>query len=270
MSIPINRYQVPEFNLDVSLGRVEGHKTLNFAGIRTNQSIASGSITIWDAGELEGSSGNISFLSSASNMWIASTNVADTQPILIQGLSNDYTEIEEVVVLSGQTAVSLLNSYRHILFCRVASPTATLGDVYIASSSSFTLGIPVDLTTIQSKILAGKGVTRNGFTVIPKGYKGVLLSLSGTTDASTKPADIELWIKNPNIVEFNPFSYSVSPGFGPLNFSLPSLGSIEFAGQKTFLLSVGTIVEAKSTAIANNTKVLFAADIMLIEDRFLV
>lgn len=258
----------PPWQYDIGYGRVPGASLHLLIGQRDQQQIASGSITIWDAAENEGDNGNIVFLDSNSNIWISSTSTLDTNvAILIQGLDEEFNQQQEVVVTNGQTPVQLSQPYRFIQTAINVGGNVNVGNIYISATAAHTLGVPNDVTKIQSKILPTLGVTHNGFFIVPKGKAAAAIAIRGNTDTSTKPSEISTWARlQDDGVFFQLVKYSISPSFAQFIFPVP-IGTTEFVGINSTAQGEGSIVEYKSEAVSNNTNVLFAVDFVVSDVR---
>ena len=95
--------------------------------------------------------------SSAAGPWsISSTNAADTQPVRILRLINDY-EIDVIeITLTGQTPVPLPDSTIRILKLKnISNPGASFaGDIYLYETGTATGGIPDVITDTRAYVSA--------------------------------------------------------------------------------------------------------------------
>ena len=263
--VPPRRSPSPGYEYDVAMGRVEGVHPAYLTTYRANQSTISGSITIWDATESEGDSGNIQFLSSLSDIWLASNNASDTEVYArVDGLDNEYNEISEVIQLQGQTPVKLNSQLQYVqLVTLMSQGVLNVGDVYVNAASAFTAGVPDDVTKIQSKIKAGMGMTHNGWLIIPKGMMAVAIGVGSNTDAPDKPAQVSVRVRPPGYGFFLTTAiYNIAPSFNEVGSALP-LGSNSFAGERRKEFAAGSIIEVRSKASANSTNVFFNIDFIL-------
>lgn len=154
-------------DLAISRGHSQGYRTLYKFGY--NPDVDTQEETVW------GNSGDYVWLDSAVTMFVSSTSADDTgtgtgaRTILIQGLDEDYNEIEETITLSGQTQVATQLSYLRIYrsFVTLAgSNEGTSGVIYIGSSGA-TGGVPN--TTVYASISIGNQTQIAAYTV-PAGY----------------------------------------------------------------------------------------------------
>jgi len=154
-------------DLAISRGHSIGYRTLYKFGY--NPDVDTQEETVW------GNAGNYIWLDSAVNMFVSSTSVNDSgtgtgaRTILIQGLDENYNEIEETITLNGQTQVTTQLSYLRIYrsFVTLAgSNEGTSGVIYIGSSGS-TGGVPN--SSVYASISIGNQTQIAAYTV-PAGY----------------------------------------------------------------------------------------------------
>lgn len=154
-------------DLAISRGHSQGYRTLYKFGY--NPDVDTQEETVW------GNAGDYVWLDNAVTMFVSSTSANDTgtgtgaRTILIQGLDEDYNEIEETITLSGQTQVATQLSYLRIYrsFVTLAgSDEGTSGVIYIGSSGA-TGGVPN--TTVYASVSIGNQTQIAAYTV-PAGY----------------------------------------------------------------------------------------------------
>lgn len=154
-------------DLAISRGHSIGYRTLYKFGY--NPDVDTVEETVW------GNAGNYVWLDSAVTMFVSSTSANDTsdgigaRTILIQGLDEDYNEIEETITLNGQTQVTTQLSYLRVYraFVTLAgSNEGTSGVIYIGSSGA-TGGVPN--STVYASISIGNQTQIAAYTV-PAGY----------------------------------------------------------------------------------------------------
>ena len=154
-------------DLAISRGHSQGYRTLYKFGY--NPDVDTQEETVW------GNSGDYVWLDSAVTMFVSSTSADDNgtgtgaRTILIQGLDEDYNEIEETITLNGQTQVATQLSYLRIYrsFVTLAgSDEGTNGVIYIGSSGA-TGGVPN--TTVYASVSIGNQTQIAAYTV-PAGY----------------------------------------------------------------------------------------------------
>ena len=154
-------------DLAISRGHSIGYRTLYKFGY--NPDVDTQEETVW------GNAGNYIWLDSAVTMFVSSTSANDSgtgigaRTILIQGLDENYNEIEETITLNGQTQVATQLSYLRVYrsFVTLAgSNEGTSGVIYIGSSGA-TGGVPN--STVYASISIGNQTQIAAYTV-PAGY----------------------------------------------------------------------------------------------------
>lgn len=139
--------------------------------------------TVWSHG------GNYPWLSNSSNMYVSSTSVDDSssgtgsKTIIIEGLDENYKEIQETLALNGQTQVVTQNAYLrvHRAFVGLAGSSGTSqGTIYVGSSGS-TGGVP------DGEVYADLGLgnqTQLAAYTVPAGYSLYVDDLNFTAGLS--------------------------------------------------------------------------------------
>ena len=101
---------------------------------------------------------NYAFPTSAAQMTLVSTNVADTAvTVLIIGLDSEYNIIQETKTLTGTTPITTDNTYFRIndMVCTVGN---AVGDITLSVGAN-----------VYAKILAGTGRDQKAVYTVPKG-----------------------------------------------------------------------------------------------------
>jgi hypothetical protein len=154
-------------DLAISRGHTLGYRTLYKFGY--NPDVDTTEETVW------GNAGDYIWLDNAVTMFVSSTSANDSgtgigaRTILIQGLDEDYNEIEETITLNGQTQVATQLSYLRVYrsFVTLAgSNEGTSGVIYIGSSGA-TGGVPN--SSVYASISVGNQTQIAAYTV-PAGH----------------------------------------------------------------------------------------------------
>jgi len=154
-------------DLAISRGHTLGYRTLYKFGY--NPDVNGDEETVWEQG------GDYPWLDSAVTMFVSSTSVNDTSggsganTILIQGLDENYVEIEETITLNGQTQVATQLSYLRVYraFVTLAGSSGTSGGTIYIGSSGATGGVPNG--TVYANLGIGNQTQIAAYTV-PAGY----------------------------------------------------------------------------------------------------
>jgi len=144
------------FNLRASMGHVTNGTPVFVYG--NNPDVQSAEETIWYHG------GIYLYPTSAIQMSVSSDDATATCQVMINGLDADYMPINEVVTLTGQTAVTTTKSYLRIQNAYViADPTTQ--NIYIGTGT-VTAGVPA---TVYEMIHDGHNRTESGRFTVPAG-----------------------------------------------------------------------------------------------------
>ena len=169
-------------DLAIARGFTKGHRSLYKFGY--NPDVNGEEETVWAQG------GNMTYPTSAVTMFVSSTSVNDANggtganSILIQGLDENYDEIEETVLLNGQTQVATQLAYLRVYraFVTLAGTGGTSGGTIYIGSSGATGGVPN--TTVYANLSFGNQTQIAAYTV-PAGYTLYLDDINFTAALST-------------------------------------------------------------------------------------
>ena len=142
------------FQLRAAMGHITNGTTVFISG--NNPDIQLSEETVWYQG------GIYSYPASAIQMSVSSDDAAATSQVMINGLDANYLPINEIVTLTGQTAVTTIKSYLRIQNAYVlANPTS--GSIYIGTGT-VTAGVPA---TVYERIFDGHNRTESGRYTVP-------------------------------------------------------------------------------------------------------
>ena len=168
-------------DLAIARGHTPGYRALYKFGY--NPDVNGTEETVWAQG------GNYPWIDNAVTMFVSSSSVNDASggtganTIIIQGLDEDYNEIEETVVLNGQTQVATQLSYLRVYraFVTLAGSSGTSGGTIYIGSSGATGGVPNG--TIYANLGLGNQTQIAAYTV-PAGYTLYLDDINFTAGIS--------------------------------------------------------------------------------------
>lgn len=200
---------------EIAKGNIPGHRMLYIHGFANN--IGQTESLIWPL------SRPIVFSDTPSNLYISSSNAADSQLVFVSWLDDQYIENSSVVQLTGQTPVLIGFGLRVNNAFTVSTP-GTLGDVYLTNENNHVAGVPVNLDSVIAyygfKLQSSSGVV---YTV-PAGHTA--FGLSGYFSAS-KGKDYDfLWnVRNPvqGLPSINTNVLSVYENTVEVNFQYTSI-----------------------------------------------
>lgn len=161
------------FEFQVGKGEIGWHSVLHIFGF--NSDIDTGSEeAVWRAG------GTIPYLAAPVAMTVSSSSADDTalgtgaRTVYIKGINGTGGETEEIVTLTGQTAVNTVHTYRFIQQLTVmtaGSGGVNAGVIYIGTGT-VTLGVPA---VVHNIIAIGENNSLTGSWVCPTGYTGYIV-----------------------------------------------------------------------------------------------
>ena len=168
------------FELQVSRGQIQGHKTLFKFG---NNSDINGSLeTIWSHGGL------YVYPAAATAMKVSSSSANDdasgtgARTVVVSGLDQNYNEASETVELDGQTEVLTTTTFIRVFRAYVAtagSGGTAAGTIYVGTGT-VTAGVPA---TVYAEIALGENQTTMALWTVPAGY--TLYITGGTFSAAS-------------------------------------------------------------------------------------
>ena len=167
-------------DLAIARGHTQGYRALYKFGY--NPDVNGTEETVWSEG------GNYVWLDNAVTVFVSSSSANDTDggtganTITIQGLDEDYNEIEESITLNGQTQVATQLSYLRVYraFVTLAGSSGTSGGTIYLGSSGATAGVP---NTVYANLGLGNQTQIAAYTV-PAGYTLYLDDINFTAGIS--------------------------------------------------------------------------------------
>jgi len=217
----ISRYGKTEpFEVQVSRGQIAWHKSVIVFGF--NGDIDSSPETIWPAG------GIITYPSAALQLKVSSSNANDAangtgaRTVYLAGLDANHNEIEEIVTLNGQTAVTTTKSYLHINEAYVTSAgsgNSAAGSIYFGTGI-VTSGVPA---TIYDIIAYDYNKRVTGSYTVPAGYTGYMMQgLFSTGQAGGSNAVTgRLMVRGTNDIRLTSAIVTLNNGAADYKFELP-------------------------------------------------
>lgn len=128
---------------------------------------------IWDGGAVPKT---YTYLTSASALYISSSDAGDDQDYKIQGLDANWQIQEATVTANGKTFIAITGTWIRIFRVSNEGTTDNAGDIYVSSDNTDAggNGIPDTVSTIKAKITIGNNQTLMALYTVPAGYTGFL------------------------------------------------------------------------------------------------
>lgn len=208
------------FELQVSRGQIENHTPVVVFGY--NSDIDSAAETVWPHG------GILLSPTTAIQLSVSSASANDTsagtgaRTVFLSGLNSNHEQIQEIVTLNGQTAVTTVNSYLHINNCYVVTTGSLLsaaGIIYFGTGT-VTAGVPA---TIYDVIEYDYNSRLTGSYTIPAGYTGYVSQgmFSVGQQAGSNPVVGRLITRNGNDVARTAAVVTINNGTADYVFEYP-------------------------------------------------
>lgn len=119
-------------------------------------------------------------------MFISSSQGADDQVIIVQGLDANWVAQTDSATLNGQNQVrvgAVGTKWIRVFRAWINSTSATTGDVYIAQTGALTGGIPNTASEIKAKIMKEDQQTLMAIWSVPAGQTAFIVSWYVSTSA---------------------------------------------------------------------------------------
>ena len=149
--------QYEDFPLQVSRNQIMGHQTVAIFGYTSGIGNTTTPQTIWE-GANNATQNNYTYLSTASQLTLVSTNSADTGVVFVSGLDSKFNLLSEMITLTGTSAVTTVNSYLRVN-----------GLYYTNGANVGTITAKVG-TTAYGYINPGFGQSQMGIYTVPNGF----------------------------------------------------------------------------------------------------
>lgn len=104
---------------------------------------------------------------SGETMYISSNNTLDTMPIRVQGLDENFKEKEEVVIMQGQTRITLGGKWSRINRVFNDDTDDVAGNIFVYTGGDNTLGEPNSASDVKAIIENGHNQTMQAVYTVP-------------------------------------------------------------------------------------------------------
>jgi hypothetical protein len=165
--------------LAVAMGLIPGTSSMNKFG--ENPEVATGTDPedIWDYGGL------YTFSTTADIDQVSSSDDGDTQDVTFIGLGDDWSEVTQIVTLTGQTPATLDTPLRRIYRGYNSNATDFVGDIYVTTNgATLSSGVPTVANTVRCMIRGANNQTLMCIYTVPAGKTAYFMSgyvaMSGT------------------------------------------------------------------------------------------
>lgn len=177
-----------DFTVEVALGNIPNYSNgTKFGSVRSIDAADPTPITVWRPADAGSSFARKTFATVAANLWVASTDNADTATLtlVVNDAANNLTTT--TVTLTGNTPVDTGVSALDCNTAFVSGTDETLaGDVWITNNNNFTAGgVAADPTEVQAFIPAADGRTQQATYRVPASTTMVVKNVHASVTAGT-------------------------------------------------------------------------------------
>jgi hypothetical protein len=140
--------------------------------------------------------GDYTFPSDAGEtMYISSNNDNDTMPIRVQGLDENFKEKEEVVIMQGQTRITLGGKWSRINRVFNDDTDDVAGNIFVYTGGANSLGEPNSASDVKAIIENGHNQTMQAVYTVPINNLFHLSSYHLSCDAKVSNKTVNLTLK---------------------------------------------------------------------------
>lgn len=177
------------FGFDASVGLITGVSVVRKFGY--NYSVGTAYEDVWNQG------GTYTYQSSASTMYVSSSDAGDTGTMTVEGLDTNWDEQTQSVTLSGQSQVEVGSGLTWIRVFRAFNTGGTefAGDIYVAETDSLTGGVPDTDSKIKAKITSPEEQTKMALWSVPAGKTLYITSIYAGTRSKDKGLRFGLYVR---------------------------------------------------------------------------
>jgi hypothetical protein len=225
-----------DFEIEVALGNIPNHSNgTKFGSVYDIDSADTTPATVWRAADSGSTFRRKTFATVAANLWVASTDNADTADITL--IVNDANNILNTVTvtLTGQTPVDTGVSALDCNTAYISGNLQTLaGDVWVTNANNFTAGgVPNDPTEVMAFIPQVDARTQQATYRVPANTTMVIREVHASMQAGTgqAAAKVKMLVCEPNGSWYTLRPYALTNAFTlerPEIITLPAGTFVEF------------------------------------------
>lgn len=210
----------PQFLLEVAKGNVDGFSSVHVFAENPSIDIAAQE-DIWEYG------GTYTYLSSASTLYLSSSDDADTQDIEITGLDTNYVLQTVTQTLNGQTKTEIGSGITWVRIHKVKNVGSTdlSGSLYVYEDDTTDVGVPNTASKVKAYIYDGNNQTLMSHFCVPANTYALPISLNlDLTSKAASKITVTLRVRPFGQVFENRGIYGINEYHGhELVFDLPTL-----------------------------------------------
>lgn len=179
-----------EDGLSIAKGDVAGTTYVHKFGAAPDFDSSDGSVTVWDgADDSDVAVMQYIYSTTAAIDSISSSNNADVQEMLVQGLDGDYNLVTQATTLTGQTRAILATPLLRVFRMKNNNAVDNVGRIYAYENTALSGGVPIDTTKIRSIIQPLNNQTLMAVYTVPAGKIAYMRSWYASTAGANKSSN---------------------------------------------------------------------------------
>lgn len=182
--------------LEVSKGNISGTTFWHKFGLAPDFDTSDNTVDIWEGADDGGTNlMTYTFSTTADIDSLSSSDNADTQLIVVQGLDSNWDYVTQTITLTGQTRKALTTSLIRVFRMYNMGATDFAGTIHCFVNVALTGGVPDTLTNIRAIVKNGNNQTLMTLYSVPNGKTAYMTSFFAATQGAKKATNItvNLW-----------------------------------------------------------------------------
>jgi hypothetical protein len=174
--------------LSIAEGNVTGKTFLHKFGNAPDFDTGDGFVTVWDGAEDATNWEQMvyQYSSTADIDSISSSETADSQEVVIEGLDANWEEVSQTATLNGQNRVALSTPMRRCFRAYNDNSTNLAGHVIVSVNGTLSGGVPTNSAKIRAIIDPNNQQTEMAVYTIPAGKTGYLRDWYASTSGASR------------------------------------------------------------------------------------
>ncbi len=184
------RVSTKSYFTEIAEGNISGHKFISKFGFDTD--VDSSAQEVWTGSRV------YPYMSTASTLYLSSSNTNDDQPYEIQGLDGNWKEQTATVTANGFNPITLPGTWIRVFRAKNMGTTDNAGIIYIhLDADPGGDGVPDTIATdSKAEIAVGYNQTLMTMWSVPVNHTAFIVNFyASCAHATAKTGEITLWVR---------------------------------------------------------------------------